>query len=86
LSLKQVSTSIRAARDVATLELVGQDIRRFAHNLLAQGVRARQLTELISHLNDVLTTRLIELVAERRHVDLRRMCWIALGSEGRQEQ
>lgn len=86
LSLKQVGTSIRSARDVATLQLVAQDIRRFAHNLLAQGVRARQLTELISHLNDVLTARLIELVAERRGVDLHRMCWIALGSEGRQEQ
>ena len=61
LSLKQVSTSIRAAADVATLQLVAQDIRRFARNLLSQGVQARQLTALISHLNDVLTQRLLEL-------------------------
>ena len=86
LSLKQVSTAIRAAPDVATLRAVAQDIRRFAHNLLGQGVGARQLTELISHLNDVLTERLVVLVAGAHHVDLARGCWLAFGSEGRSEQ
>ncbi|MDP1955486.1 MAG: DUF294 nucleotidyltransferase-like domain-containing protein [Polaromonas sp.] len=86
LSLKQVSTSIRSAADVDTLTLVAQDIRRFAHSLLGQGVHARQLTALISHLNDVLTARLLALKAEEHGVDLSRMCWLALGSEGRSEQ
>ena len=70
LSLKQVSTAIRTARDVPMLRVVALDIRRFAGNLLGQGVRARQLTELISHLNDVLTERLVQLVAEQRGIDL----------------
>ncbi len=52
LSLKQVSTSIRAAADLLSLQLAADDIRRFAQHLLGQGVGARQLTELISHLND----------------------------------
>ncbi|WP_395060072.1 DUF294 nucleotidyltransferase-like domain-containing protein [Polaromonas sp.] len=86
LSLKQVSTSIRSAADVDTLKLVAQDIRRFAHNLLGQGVHARQLTALISHLNDVLTARLLEIKAQEHHLDLTRLCWLALGSEGRSEQ
>ncbi|MES2960531.1 MAG: DUF294 nucleotidyltransferase-like domain-containing protein [Pseudomonadota bacterium] len=86
LSLKQVSTAIRAAPDVATLRAVAQDIRRFARNLLGQGVGARQLTELISHLNDVLTERLVSLVAASRGIDLTRACWLAFGSEGRSEQ
>lgn len=86
LSLKQVSTSIRSAADVDTLKLVAQDIRRFAHNLLGQGVHARQLTALISRLNDVLTARLLEIKAEEHGLDLRRLCWLALGSEGRSEQ
>lgn len=86
LSLQQVSTSIRNAADLATLKLVAQDIRRFARNLVSQGVQARQLTALISHLNDVLTQRLLELVASARGVVLDRMCWVALGSEGRGEQ
>lgn len=86
LSLKQVSTSIRAAGDVPTLRLVAQDVRRFARNLLSQGVQARQLTALISHLNDVLTQRLLELEAPRHGVSLDEVCWLALGSEGRSEQ
>jgi len=86
LSLKQVSTSIRAAGDVATLRLVAQDIRRFARNLLSQGVQARQLTGLISHLNDVLTSHLVELKAAERGIALDDICWLALGSEGRAEQ
>jgi len=86
LSLKQVSTAIRSAPDVATLREVSQEIRRFARNLLGQGVGARQLTELISHLNDVLTERLVMLVAGTRGVDLAQGCWLAFGSEGRGEQ
>ena len=51
-----------------------------------QGVRARQLTELISHLNDLLSERLVTLVAQRRGLDLARACWLAFGSERRGEQ
>ncbi|CDN85944.1 DUF294 nucleotidyltransferase-like domain-containing protein [Hydrogenophaga intermedia] len=86
LSLKQVSSSIRNATSVDTLRVVAHDIRRFARTLLGQGVQARQLTALISHLNDALTTRLIELVAERHGLSLAGACWLALGSEGRSEQ
>jgi len=86
LSLKHVSASIRGAQDVGTLKLVAQDIRRFARSLLSQGVQARQLTALISHLNDVLTERLLELKATEHGIDLGRLCWLALGSEGRSEQ
>jgi CBS domain-containing protein len=86
LSLKQVGTSIRAASNIDTLKMVSQDIRRFARNLLSQGVQARQLTSLISHLNDVLTQRLLELKATEHGIDLAPLCWLALGSEGRSEQ
>ncbi|WP_088280131.1 DUF294 nucleotidyltransferase-like domain-containing protein [Ideonella sp. A 288] len=86
LSLKQLSTQIRAAHEVQALPPLAGQIRRFAANLLGQGVQARQLTELISHLNDVLTERLVQLVAERHGLDLSRACWLAFGSEGRSEQ
>lgn len=86
LSLKHVSNSIRSAPDVDTLKLVAQDIRRFARALLSQGVQARQLTNLISHLNDVLTGRLLEIKAAKHGIDLGSLCWLALGSEGRSEQ
>ena len=86
LSLKGLSTRIRAAHDLPALQRAALDIRRFARNLLGQGVHARQLTELISHLNDRLTTRLVELLAREQGVDLQRACWLAFGSEGRSEQ
>jgi CBS domain-containing protein len=86
LSLKQISTTIRAADDVTTLKQRAGEIRRFARHLLAQGVQARQLTELISHLNDLLAERLVQLVARQRGLDLGQVCWLAFGSEGRGEQ
>ncbi len=86
LSLKQVSTAIRNAPDVPALRHAAADIRRFARNLLGQGVHARQLTELISHMNDLLTERLVTLIAAQRGIDLARVCWLAFGSEGRSEQ
>ena len=86
LSLKQLSTQIRHAPDEATLHRLATQIREFARHLLGQGVQARQLTELVSRLNDVLTERLVVLVAARRGLDLAQACWLAFGSEGRGEQ
>ncbi len=85
-SLQQVSGRIRRAQDLAGLQSAAADIRSFARQLLAQGVQSRQLTELISHLNDLLTQRLLVLQADAGGVDLQRLCWVALGSEGRNEQ
>jgi CBS domain-containing protein len=86
LSLKQLGSSLRGAPDEATLVGLAASIREFARNLLGQGVHARQLTELVSHLNDLLAERLVELIAARRGLDLGRACWLAFGSEGRSEQ
>jgi CBS domain-containing protein len=86
LSLKQLGTTIPSARDVETLRQSAADIRDFAGTLLSQGVQARQLTRLISRLNDTLTMRLVALVADQHRLDLRRACWLAAGSEGREEQ
>jgi CBS domain-containing protein len=86
LSLKQLGASLRSAPDEATLVMLAGRIREFARNLLGQGVHARQLTELVSHLNDLLAERLVELVAARQGLDLSRACWLAFGSEGRAEQ
>jgi len=86
LSLRQIGARLRAAPDLAALVLLAAEIRRFAGHLLGQGVGARQLTELVSRLNDTLTERLVQLAAARRGCDLGRACWLAFGSEGRSEQ
>ena len=89
VGLRQISTSIRSAENLDTLIQAAGDIRQLAHNMLAQGVAAEQLTQFISTLNDLLTERIIELECQNSDIhDLCRggLCWLALGSEGRLEQ
>jgi CBS domain-containing protein len=86
LSLRHVSTSIRSARDVQSLAAAAHDIRRFARHLLGQGVAARQLTQLVSHLNDTVAEQLVQMLAREAGLDLGQACWLAFGSEGRAEQ
>ncbi len=86
LSLNHVGTSIRLAADIPALQAAAGDVRRLARSLLGQGVQARQLTALISHLNDLLTQRILQLKAAEHAIALEQVCWLALGSEGRSEQ
>jgi CBS domain-containing protein len=90
VGLRQISTTIRNARDLDTLKQSAKDIHQLAENMLAQGVAAEQLTQFISTLNDLLTVRIIEfelarVEAEPGWVDIE-FCWLAMGSEGRYEQ
>ncbi len=75
LSLKQVSTGIRSSTDVQALQLCATKIRELTRQLMGQGVHARQLTELISHLNDLLAERLVSLMAARHGLKLDQACW-----------
>ncbi|MCE2656837.1 MAG: DUF294 nucleotidyltransferase-like domain-containing protein [Rubrivivax sp.] len=86
LSLKQVSSELRYAKDTSALRAAAPQIRALARSLIGQGVQARQLTALISHLNDVLAERLVQLLAQQHGLDMQRACWLAFGSEGRSEQ
>ncbi|MFM2449916.1 MAG: hypothetical protein RIS44_2366 [Pseudomonadota bacterium] len=85
-SIKQLSSRIRSAAHLADFQLAATDIRRFARTLLGQGLAARQLTALISHLNDVLTDALVQWLAPQCGVAMHEACWLAFGSEGRSEQ
>ncbi len=90
VGLRQIGSSIRHAETVAVLQQGAADIRRMAHNMMAQGVAPEQLTQFISTFNDLLTARVVELECKASgllgtalHDGL---CWMALGSEGRFEQ
>ncbi len=88
VGLRQIGSAIRHAQSVGELQQSAADIRSMAHNMMAQGVAAEQLTQFISTFNDLLTVRIIELefAANRSAVRVEQLCWIALGSEGRFEQ
>ncbi len=91
IGLRQLGTTIRQAGNIDTLIALGNDIRTLTHNMMAQGVAAEQVTQLISTLNDLLTARLIELECiasglQQPNSCQTALCWLALGSEGRLEQ
>jgi len=90
LSLKQLGADVRAAVDPQAWRLQAGRIRQFAHQLLEQGVGPRQLTELISQLNDLLTVQIVAGLAAERGLVLDDpddgAAWLAFGSEGRGEQ
>ena len=86
LSMEGITGAIARAEDPASLPVLAQDIGALAHNLLAQGMNAENLTAILSSLNDRLTQRVIELESRAANLPDLEWCWLALGSEGRMEQ
>jgi CBS domain-containing protein len=90
VGLRQIGSAIRHAQLLEELQQAAADIRSMAHNMMAQGVAAEQLTQFISTFNDLLTVRIIKLECTASGLVAtplaERLCWIALGSEGRFEQ
>ena len=86
LSMREVTQIIELAESHDELRAGAAEIRSLATNLLAQGIGAEQLTQLIAALNDKLTQRILVLEAARHDLAGVRFCWLALGSEGRHEQ
>ncbi|HTN50127.1 MAG TPA: DUF294 nucleotidyltransferase-like domain-containing protein [Burkholderiaceae bacterium] len=86
VSLRQIHHAIRSARSIKGLAHVAGDIRNLARNLLAQGVSAEALTRTIAALNDALTREVINRVLQEHALEGLGWCWLALGSEGREEQ
>jgi CBS domain-containing protein len=86
VGVTQISTTIRGAMSLDALVKSGEDIRQLGHNMMAQGVAAEQLTQILSTLNDLLTQRVIELECAATKDCRYGFCWLAFGSEGRLEQ
>jgi CBS domain-containing protein len=85
-SLGNIGAEIRAAATLDALVVAASHIRQYAKNLLSQGVTGHRLTSLVSYLNDTLTDQLIKITMPEYGVEQSQFCWLALGSEGRQEQ
>ncbi|HEY7804444.1 MAG TPA: DUF294 nucleotidyltransferase-like domain-containing protein, partial [Orrella sp.] len=85
-SVGNIGAEIRAAHTLASLVVASGHIRQYAKNLLSQGVTGHRLTGLVSYLNDALTDQLIKITAAKHNIDTNQFCWLALGSEGREEQ
>ena len=86
LGLGELTTEIRLAGDIATLQDIAAEIRKLTRLLVEQGVAAEQLTLYVSVLNDRLCQRVIEVVRKHHQWEQISWCWLAFGSEGRLEQ
>ena len=86
LSLREIASDIRRARDLNALRRCADDVRALAYALVAQGVASGQLTRMIASLNDQVLQRVLHLVSPAHAVADIRLCWIGMGSEGRSEQ
>jgi len=83
--LERVRLGLAGASDGAAMQRVAADIRALLQRAPGQAP-ADFLTRLISTLNDALTRRVIALACAQMRMTASDWCWIALGSEGRQEQ
>ncbi|MBL8384834.1 MAG: CBS domain-containing protein [Burkholderiales bacterium] len=86
VGMREVSRGIDQAADAAALAAAATDVRLLARNMMSQGMAVEQLTQLIVAMNDRLVERTIEMAARDAGIEDVDLCWIALGSEGRQEQ
>lgn len=86
VSLPQINAEIHSSVNVDMLKRCCQEIHLLAENMLVQGVAADQITQIISTLNDQVVGRICHLEMAGYDFSQIRICWLALGSEGRLEQ
>lgn len=85
-SVRSIRKDITRADSREWLAFVARDAAGLAGSLLAQGIGAEPVMQLVTTLNDAIACRALEL-AERNHdVAGLAYCWMGLGSEGRMEQ
>ena len=84
--VQELQREIARSPDIASLVHCAEDTQRLAKHLLAQGVGAEVLNQFVSTLNDLVTTRVIELTIDEIELPDAPWCWLAFGSEGRLEQ
>jgi len=68
------------------LAFAARDAAGLASSLLAQGVGAEPLLQLVTAMNDSIVERAHAIAARTHDVAALPHCWIGLGSEGRMEQ
>jgi len=86
LGAGELSRDIGEAATTEAIATAQADVRRLTQHLIEQNVGADTLTQLVASLNDLITSRIIELTLDEIELPAVNWCWIALGSEGRLEQ
>lgn len=82
----RLANALLEAPAVSVVTQRSADVRALAIQLFDEGMSAVHLTRIVAELNDLVTRRLLSLIAVEHKVQHLRWCWMALGSEGRLEQ
>jgi CBS domain-containing protein len=82
---------IHQAGDIEQVAQIRKEINHVIKVMMERGGQAREICQLITQLNDQMTVRIVQLAEdglarEGRGKPPRPFLWMALGSEGRQEQ
>ncbi len=83
--MAHVFRPIDAAGSVAELAQLARDARLLGERMFLQGMEVGQFTRLMSAMNDRISRRLLQVLGEGRGLDIP-FCWLAFGSEAREEQ
>lgn len=86
VGLRSIRKLMDTATDIDMLAKVAADVRLLTLGMLDHGVGPERLTQFISGLNDHLAGRIIELNLVGHDLYGLDWAWMALGSEGREEQ
>ncbi|RME67738.1 MAG: cyclic nucleotide-binding/CBS domain-containing protein, partial [Nitrospirae bacterium] len=81
-----IAQEIRNQRDIQGLASVSKKINELIGLLIKEEARARNITRIISEVNDSLLRRVLELAEKRFGPPPVPYCFIVYGSEGRKEQ
>ncbi len=78
--------SIKRAREVAQLETLAKQIPKSIEKLILASVNADEISQIITTLTDSLTIQLLKMAETQFGPAPCKYCWLAFGSQGRQEQ
>jgi len=78
--------TVAAARDVESMALAADQVRRRGAELFTSGMGVEALCQWMSGLNDLIAMRVIELIEDEFDLPGIPWCWMVFGSEGRLEQ
>ncbi len=78
--------SIEQAGNVDSMARAAEAVRQRGRELFVNGMGVEALCQWMSGLNDLLSMRVIELIADEHDLPPVSWCWMVFGSEGRLEQ
>ncbi len=83
---EELIDGIVAAGNVDSMARASRAVRERGRELFNSGLGVEALCQWMSGLNDLISTRVIELVADEFDLPPVSWCWMVFGSEGRLEQ